>query len=83
MDYSMNDSESQRKRTERGRKGGQALLQRYGREHFIAMGRRGGRPTWREALLRAEARAAETRTKRGRPRKPPPATAAEDQQEPG
>ena len=41
MDHSMSDSEHQRRRTERARKGGRSLLERYGREHFAAMGRRG------------------------------------------
>jgi len=29
---------------ETGKKGGEATLKKYGREHFVKMGRRGGRP---------------------------------------
>ena len=47
--------EHQRRLTERARKGGLALLAKRGREHFVQMGRRGGRPTWQQALEKAEA----------------------------
>ena len=67
MDHSMSDSERRRRRTERARKGGRSLLERYGREHFAAMGRKGGRPTFWESLAKAEKRAAATRVKPGRP----------------
>ena len=66
----------QQSRTERARKGGTATMARYGREHYVRIGKLGGRPTFHEAVAKARAREAEVQSKRtmpGRPRKAPPA----------
>ena len=34
-------------------KGGQATLKKSGREHYAALGRTGGRPTWQSSLAQA------------------------------
>ena len=49
--------EGQRKRKliERARKGGLGLLAKRGREHFVQMGKLGGRPTWQKSLEKAKA----------------------------
>ena len=49
--------EGQRKRKliERARKGGLGLLAKRGREHFVQMGKLGGRPTWQQSLEKAKA----------------------------
>ena len=80
MDYSVDEAERRRRRTDRARKGGQALLDKYGREHFSRMGRRGGRPTFWQSLDNARAQGAEDRDSRpkpGRPRTSQPAGAKE------
>ena len=62
----------QQRRIERARKGGLALKAKYGRDHFVRMGKLGGRPTFWEALEKARQREAEIRAnkvKPGRPRK--------------
>ena len=66
----------QQNRTERARKGGLATKARYGREHYVRIGKLGGRPTFHEAVAKARAREAEVQSKRtmpGRPRRAPPA----------
>ncbi len=66
----------QQRRTERARKGGLATKAKYGHDHYIRIGKQGGRPTWQEALAKAKARPAELdaqRVKPGRPREAPPA----------
>ena len=67
MTQPASDGERHQRRTERSRKGGLALKAKYGSEHFVWMGRRGGRPTWQEELARARARESEDKTKAGRP----------------
>ena len=65
----------QQRRTERARKGGLATKAKYGHDHYVRIGRLGGRPTFWEALAKAKAREAEIDSKRvkpGRPRKAPP-----------
>ena len=57
------------------RKAGLALVAKYGREHMAWMGRRGGRPTWQEAIERAnqresDRRAAATERRRAGPARP-------------
>lgn len=37
-----------------GRRGGLATLEKYGRIHFVLLGMRGGRPTWRRSLMRGK-----------------------------
>lgn len=51
----LSKEERHRRLTERARKGGLALLAKRGKEHFVQMGRRGGRPTWRDSLAKARA----------------------------
>ena len=58
-----------------GPKGGRATLEKYGLEHYRQIGKLGGRPTWQEALAKANARQAEAASKGvkpGRPRKSHP-----------
>ena len=61
-----------------GRKGGLATLAKHGREHYVALGKLGGRPTWGEALAKAQAQEAERKSRSGpgpgRPRKSHPVT---------
>ncbi len=68
MAATVSAEELRQRRIERARKGGEALRDRYGREHFVAMGRLGGRPTWDQVVDKANAREAATPSKRGRPR---------------
>ena len=66
-------AKKQRRRTERARKGGLATLAKHGREHYARIGRLGGRPNFKQALEKAQAREAEARrAKPGRPQKAPP-----------
>ena len=65
MNQLVHDGGRHQRRVERAIKGGLALKTKYGREHFVLMGRRGGRPTWQEGLAKAKARASEA--KAGRP----------------
>ena len=68
----VSELERQRRRIGRSRKGGLALKAKYGRDHFVQMGRLGGRPTWQQELAKArakEAAALANRPKAGRPRK--------------
>ena len=65
----------QRSRTERARKGGTATMARYGREHYVRIGRLGGRPTFHEAVAKTRARENEVESRgtgTGRPRNAPP-----------
>ena len=66
----------QQSRIERARKGGLATKAKYGREHYVRIGKLGGRPTFHEAVAKARARETEVQSKRtmpGRPRSAPPA----------
>ena len=63
---SISEAERQR-RINRSRKGGLATKAKYGREHFVRLGKMGGRPTWEEALDKARAQAAARKPRRGRP----------------
>ena len=47
------DAESKRRLVERARRGGLALMAKYGKAHFARIGALGGRPTWRQALTKA------------------------------
>ena len=65
----------QQRRTERARKGGLATKAKYGHDHYVRIGKLGGRPTFWAALAKANARQAELDAKRvkpGRPRNAPP-----------
>ena len=65
------------RRVEKARKGGLAVLEKYGPVHFSAIGKLGGRPTWQQALAKDKAREAELKLLRsgpGRPRKSHPET---------
>ena len=65
------EAKRKQRRVERARKGGLATKAKYGREHFVALGKLGGRPTWQEALAKAKAHEAEVNSKGrgpGRPR---------------
>ena len=44
-----------------GLKGGPAVLEKYGPEHFRDMGRRGGRPTFEQMLDRARLKEQESK----------------------
>ena len=71
----------QQRRTERARKGGTATMARYGREHYVRIGRLGGRPTFHEAVAKARAREAEVKSRGtgpGRPRNAPPTGETKD-----
>lgn len=50
-----------------GRAGGTATAAKYGTEHYRAIGAKGGRPTFREALRRAQEREAQARRKSRKP----------------
>ena len=68
-------SKRKQRRVEKARKGGLATLAKYGPEHYSAIGKLGGRPTWEEALAKAKAHEAEVRSrgvKPGRSRLAPP-----------
>ena len=67
MTQPVDDGGRHQRRVERSRKGGLALKAKYGRGHFVWMGRRGGRPTWQEELEKARARESEGKAKAGRP----------------
>ena len=54
MEGIVSDDERRRHRVEKARKGGLALKQKYGREHFVRIGKLGGRPTWQQALAKAK-----------------------------
>ena len=63
-------------RTEHARKGGLATKIRYGREHYVRIGKLGGRPTFHEAVVKAKERETEIQSRGvgpGRPRNAPPA----------
>lgn len=49
----VSETESKDRRIERARKGGLALKVKNGRDHFVRIGKLGGRPTWQEALAKA------------------------------
>ena len=49
----VSEAERKRRRVERARAGGLALKAKYGRDHFVRIGTLGGRPTWPEALAKA------------------------------
>ena len=71
----------QQRRKEHARKGGLATKVKYGREHYVRIGKLGGRPTFHEAAVKAKAREAEAQSKGvrpGRPRKAPPAGETKD-----
>ena len=76
MTEPVDEVERHRRRIERSRKGGLALKTKYGRDHFVQMGRFGGRPTWQEALEQARAR--EAKAKGGRRSKPTGVDSAAD-----
>ena len=63
-------TEGQQRRIERARKGGLATKAKYGREHYSALGKLGGRPTWQEALEKAKALEVELQSHRGKPGRP-------------
>ena len=74
MTQPASDGGRHQRRVERSRKGGLALKAKYGRDHFVWMGRRGGRPTWQEGLAKAKAREFEGKAKVGRPSSSEPTT---------
>ena len=49
-----------RRRIERARKGGLGLLAKRGGEHFVQMGKLGGRPTWQDSLEKAKSSLGQT-----------------------
>ena len=49
------------RRVEKARKGGLALKAKYGRDHFVQIGKLGGRPTFWEDLAKRKARTAAIR----------------------
>ena len=51
-------------------KGGAATLERHGRVHFSELGKRGGRPTFEEALEKARSRSESGQASRGSPGRP-------------
>ena len=67
MKQPVNDGGRHQRRVERSRKGGLALKASYGRDHFVWMGQRGGRPNWQEELAKARVRESEGKAKAGRP----------------
>ena len=71
----LNSTEKRRqRRIDKARKGGLATKAKYGHDHYVRIGSRGGRPTFWEALAKAkahEAAIASMRVKPGRPRKSP------------
>ena len=65
----------QDRRTERARKGGLGTKAKYGHDHYVKIGKLGGRPTFWESLAKAKAREADIHSKGvkpGRPRNAPP-----------
>ena len=48
------EDERKRRLIARARKGGLALLAKRGRDHFVNIGKLGGRPTWQQALEKAK-----------------------------
>ena len=71
----------QQRRKEHARKGGLATKVKHGREHYVRIGKLGGRPTFQEAVVKAKEREAEAQSKGvrpGRPRKAPPAGETKD-----
>ena len=80
MTEPVDEVERKRRRIERSRKGGLALKTKYGRDHFVQMGRFGGRPTWQEALEQARARETKTKAKGGRRSKPTGVDSAGDRE---
>ena len=71
MTEPVDEVERKRRRIERSRKGGLALKAKYGRDHFVWMGQRGGRPTWQDDLAQARARESEPQAKGGGRRSKP------------
>ena len=57
----------QQLRKEHARKAGLATKVKYGREHYVRIGKLGGRPTFHEAVVKAMAREAEAQSKGIRP----------------